>query len=355
MVRIDADAHVDESDATWEYMDAAEQHLKPLTLTGPENTALSSGDSRVHRLWLLDGRVQLRRTRNDARSGTTGAVRELADVEGRVRHLDRLGIDVQVLYPTVLLGAVAARPEVEVALCRSYNRWIAQATERSRGRLRWVAVVPLLDMDEALRQLRWAKDHGACGVLKRGIEHGKVISDPCFFPLYEEAMRLDLPICIHVGPGDPRVAALSPFEGTSRFEKPFLSAFECLIVYGLPDRFPTLRVGFIETMASWLPYVIADLSDRNTFNRNSQPWSLQADLLRRSRIYVAVQTSEDLPYLLKFGTEDNLLVGTDYTPEDQSAVLGVFQHFEDMAGRGEIPRAVVPKMFEDNPRAFYGL
>src|SRR5581483_8660870 len=121
MVRIDADAHVDESDATWEYMDAAEQHLKPLTLTGPENTALSSGDSRVHRLWLLDGRVQLRRTRNDARSGTTAAVRELADVEGRVRHLDRLGIDVQVLYPTVLLGAVAARPEVEVALCRSWT------------------------------------------------------------------------------------------------------------------------------------------------------------------------------------------------------------------------------------------
>jgi len=63
---------------------------------------------------------------------------------------------------------------------------------------------PLQKMDEALAEIRWSKEHGACGVLKKGDrEAGKYPADPYFEPLYAEAEKLDLPICIHTGSGIP--------------------------------------------------------------------------------------------------------------------------------------------------------
>ncbi len=48
-------------------------------------------------------------------------------------------------------------------------------------------------------QLR--QSHGACGVFMRGHEGEWLLSDPALFPIYQEAERLDLPICVHAGTG----------------------------------------------------------------------------------------------------------------------------------------------------------
>jgi predicted TIM-barrel fold metal-dependent hydrolase len=177
--------------------------------------------------------------------------------------MDELRVDVQVLYPTLFLHAFTARPEIDVALCKSYNRWIAKATEKSRGRLRWVAVVPLLNIEKAVEEVRWAKDHGACGVFKKGIECGdRAASDPYFFPVYDEASHLDLPICIHNATGkvESAIGLGSGLDGGMNA----ISAFSALAEHGIPDMFPKLRVGFIETGASWIPYLYADLEAKKT-------------------------------------------------------------------------------------------
>jgi predicted TIM-barrel fold metal-dependent hydrolase len=82
---------------------------------------------------------------------------------------------------------------------------------------------------------------------------------------------------------------------------------------------------------------------------------VKQDLFRRSRLYVACQTQDDLPYILQFGMEDNLLVGTDYTHADQSAELLALDIVEQRGAEGEIPAEVARKILEDNPRRFYGL
>ncbi len=56
-------------------------------------------------------------------------------------------------------------------------------------------------MDKAIEEARFAKENGACGIFMRGLEGDKHISDPHFFPIYEEAGRLDLPICVHSATG----------------------------------------------------------------------------------------------------------------------------------------------------------
>ena len=65
-----------------------------------------------------------------------------------------LEIDVQVLYPSLFLRPLTRKPEVELALCRSYNRWLADVWSQGKGRLRWAAVLPLMSMDAALEERR---------------------------------------------------------------------------------------------------------------------------------------------------------------------------------------------------------
>jgi predicted TIM-barrel fold metal-dependent hydrolase len=348
-MRMDVDAHVDETEATWDYLESGEEGLRPISLDPGVPTV--PGDARPHRIWLIDGQPKLRRWRDNKRTGTTADTRELRDIDARLRDMDALRIDVQVLYPTMFLGGFTARPEVELALLRSYNRWMAAGTEKSGGRLRWVALMPTLSMNRAVEELRWARDHGACGLLKKGYECGRSASDPYFFPLYEEASRLDMPVCIHQGTGNPPGDGIGQ-ELAGRFNA--ICAFTDLAISDVPSQFPTLRVGWIETGASWVPFLHADLMAKK-LKRTFLPFDLKQDLFRRNRFYVACDSTDDIPYILQFGTEDSLLVGTDYTHADQSAELDALDIIEQKAAGGAFSGEVARKIVQDNPRRFYGL
>lgn len=353
MGAIDADAHVDESEATWAHMTPAEASLRPASFALSEERQFVAGDPRQHRLWLINGISRLRRFRDDKRTGTTRETRELIDIGARLAHMDALGIEVQVLYPTLLLHAVTTRADVELALCRSYNRWIAERTRGSNGRLRWAAMVPVLSIERAAEELRFARDHGACGFMKRGLEAGeRLCSDPYFFPLYEEAERLGLPMCVHQGTGNPQ---LSNANDTGQLGALFvLAAFESLSAQSVPDRFPGLRFGFIEAGASWIPYLLKELrakQERIDFQKSGYA----SNLLRRNRFYVTCDTLDDLPHLLQCETEDNLMIGTDYSHADASAELTAHSAVRDMAVQGKISKETAEKITTANARRFYGL
>ncbi|HTF94194.1 MAG TPA: amidohydrolase family protein, partial [Verrucomicrobiae bacterium] len=225
---IDADTHIDETEATWEYLREFEQEYKPITQY-PSRVDPSKNPSRY---WLVDGHRQMRFVRDDNNTRTTVETRELLDVQKRLRDMDAMGTEVQVLYPTLFLMEATERPEVSTALRRSYNRWLADRCGESHGRLRWVCLPPLMNMDETIKELQFAKDHGACGILKKGdLEAGKWPADPYFSPLYEEANRLDLPICIHIGSGTPDFVSAREFSLGSfmRSQLPTVHAFHTII------------------------------------------------------------------------------------------------------------------------------
>jgi len=132
---IDADAHVIETERTWDYMKGPESKFRPVTVT-PHN------DPR--QFWLIDGNI-FSRVSNVNRE-IPMASREMLDIEARLRHLDELGLDIQVLYPSLFLVPLTRRPEVELALCNSYNRWLVDICSKGENRLRWVAVLPLFTL-----------------------------------------------------------------------------------------------------------------------------------------------------------------------------------------------------------------
>lgn len=359
MLVIDADTHVDETEDTWKYLRDEEMQFKPTT-GYPSTLDPSRTPSRY---WLIDGQRQIRFVRNDTTTGTTVETRELLDVAARLRAMDERGIHIQVIFPTLFIMEATKRPEVSLALRRSYNRWLAVRCAQSQGRLRWVCLPPFMVMDEAIKELQFAKDHGACGVLKKGDrEAGHWPSDPYFFPLYEVAERLDLPICFHTGSGTPdfpsaKDVALGSF---MRSQLPAVHAFHTLIRQGVPGKFPKLRFGFIEANSSWLPYVIYDLKRRidqtsagSTFGRGQ--YEIAADMLKNNRVYVTCQSDEDLGQILKFSGEDNLMMGSDYTHNDQSMDPDFPRLLQARADRGDIPQSAVSKILYDNPKRFYGL
>jgi predicted TIM-barrel fold metal-dependent hydrolase len=357
---IDADTHIDETEDTWEYMAGADLDFKPST-TAPTNPDPNRPPIRY---WIIDGKRQIRFVRGDEESGTVVESRELLDIGVRLRHMDQLGIHTQVIYPTLFLMEATERPEVASAMRRSYNRWLADRCGKSGGRLRWVCVPPLLDIDATLKELRFAKEHGACGILKKGDrEAGRWPADPYFFPVYEEAERLDLPICFHTGSGIPDFSPAREFTlgQFMRTKGAAINGIQSLIANNIPTKYPKLRFGCIEAGASWAPFIDYDVRRRVKNNQDrvsvlSGPRTvLTSNVFADNRVYVTCQVDEDLPYILKYVGEDNLIVGSDYTHRDPSMELEFRELLQQRADEGEIPKSAVQKILYDNPKAFYGI
>jgi uncharacterized protein len=352
---IDADAHVDETQETWEYVAQEDLRYKPIYLEAPGWGYLGP-DIPPHPLWLIGGNVRLKRFRDDEITGTTQATRELQDVGARLRHMDELGFDVQVIYPTTFLHAVTAQPEVEAAVHGAYNRWLAAKTAGTGGRLRWAYIPSVLTIEDSAAELEWAKASGACAVFKKGVEYNRRASDPYFFPLYAEAERLDLPICFHQGEGTlaSNVGQTNggPFASMSVYN--VLAAFNNLAADGVSDRFPRLRFGFIEAGASWIPYEIKVAGMRGASKQAA--YDFKTGFLKNHNFFVTCDTEDDIAMLVnEYGAEDNLMIGTDYGHRDPSHELQAHQVINGMGERGEISDAVARKITTDNARRLYGL
>jgi uncharacterized protein len=344
MPAIDADAHVVETERTWEFMNEAEAQFQPRTVALADDQV---GDGRRREFWMVDGHVFARRV--NIGLNTSLESREMLDVEARLKHMDELQVDVQVLFPTLLLRAVTDRAEAEVAICRSYNRWLAEIWKLGKGRLRWAAALPLYDMDKSLEELHFCKDRGACAVFVRYIEADRQLTEPYFDPLYQEAASLNMPICIHAGAAS--LAAQQVNARASAFvinKLGPIGAFHSLATSEIPDRFPDLRFGFIELCSQWVPYALHDLRSRA---RGNVAW-WKDRLLSEKRFFVACQTDDDLPYVLQYTGPNNLVLGTDYGHNDTASELDALRHLKR---EGQVDPQTIERILWDNAKALYGL
>jgi predicted TIM-barrel fold metal-dependent hydrolase len=356
MRMIDADAHVVESDRTWDYLDPADQKYRPI-IVGPK----AEGQ---RQFWMLQGKVVgLARSvltaqqyavlseRAGREMATPQEAREMENVEVRLRHMDDLGIDIQVLHPTIFIERVADTPEAEIPICRAYNRWLADIWARGNDRLRWSCVPPVLDIRAGVEEMRYSKQHGACAVFLRGIEGERLITDPYFFPIYEEAQRLDLAVVVHVANGNPEMVDMLQRYNSSGFW-PFrlttIGTFHAVVMSGLPVEFPKLRFAFVEAASGWLPYALNDLRRRLAARGQTLP----DDALKEYRLYVTCQNDDDVPYVLQKAGEDNILIGTDYGHNDQSTEIEALRTLGDSGG---ITPAQYQKIVYDNPKRLYAL
>jgi predicted TIM-barrel fold metal-dependent hydrolase len=198
------------------------------------------------------------------------------DSDRRTAELESDGVVAEVLFPNTVppffpTGAVIARPpsaasfERRLAGIRAHNRWLADFCAASPGRRAGIAQIFLNDVDEAVADVAWAKEHGLTGgVLLPGRPDDTDLPplwDPAYEPLWSACEDLAVPVTHHSGQGSPnygRSASASVMwvvETTWFSHRPLWQ----LIMGGVFERHPRLRFTLTESGCSWIPETLAML------------------------------------------------------------------------------------------------
>jgi Predicted metal-dependent hydrolase of the TIM-barrel fold len=203
---IDADGHIIEPEGMFEHLPEDFYLRRPIPVRLPADTV--RGD--FNGCWLIEGKsvpnigsrgrttASLSWTERSKKIDVSLGSQTLEDVESRLSDLDRFHIDCQIVFPTMFLAAVAEDVKLEGALFQAYNTYVGQACAKSKGRVRWVALLPFRDPEAAVKEMRRASELGASGIFTMGMVWERNLADPEFFPIYEEAAALDLPLCVHL-------------------------------------------------------------------------------------------------------------------------------------------------------------
>jgi predicted TIM-barrel fold metal-dependent hydrolase len=359
---IDADTHISEGEAMWALIDKPMQPRRPIMLSVPDDTWYGNRNA----FWLIDGEIYPKpagkgsfalvtpsaQRVQEGRKDSTPQTREMTDIRGRLADMDKLHTEMQIVFPTLFLVYNTKDRELEVALCRAYNRFLAQACAQSFGRMKWVAVLPFQSMSVAIDEIRFAKQNGAVGIFFRGIEGDYTLDHPYLFPVYEEAQKNQLSICIHTGCGVKAILEMFDLARNHTFGHtrvmPLLG-FRDLVANKIPEQFPNLKFGFIEAAAGWVPFLMHIV---RRLLKDKFRFASSAELFREYRLYIACEADEDIKYLAKCMGDDHLLIGSDYPHSDPSRED---QFVNAINVRSDISPELKQKMLYDNPRAFYGL
>lgn len=194
----------------------------------------------------------------------------------RIEHMDQYGVDVHVIYGTwnLSFGSYLDR-DLAIALCRAYNNYMAEDCRGYDGRLKPIGVLPMQDVAEAVKEMhRCVNELGMVGVSlppNLPIPHPaapeafpeirtcKTLSHPDFEPILQAAVDLDVAIGLHGGPGSYMVGGLADHLETFVLSHIFVQrnqqqlALARMVFDGVFEKFPTLRVGFLEGGCGWVP------------------------------------------------------------------------------------------------------
>ena len=168
------------------------------------------------------------------------------------------------------------------------------------------------------RRGAFREEHGACGVLKKGRPRSQWWpAEEYFYPFYEEAQRLDLAICFHLGSGvrTSRPRRSSAARSCARDCRSCTPSTHRLQKVG--ERFPTLRFAAVEC---WLGLdAVGEVGPRTPLERlGVTMYDAKGNVFAKNRIYVTCQPDEDLEYIIRLFGDDNLVAGSDYSHVDPS-------------------------------------
>src|SRR5579884_3875800 len=158
--------------------------------------------------------------------------------EQRVREQDRDGLDAEVLFPAMVAGPVfwrnIAHDEVYKAVIRAYNDWLAEEyCALAPDRLIGIGVIPITNVDDAVAEMEHCARLGLKGVPRA--------AQPTFrYPreVPEVMQRLRRPF----------------LEWICNFGLPPAISIAQLVLSGVFERFPKLKVFFAETRLGWVPF-----------------------------------------------------------------------------------------------------
>jgi predicted TIM-barrel fold metal-dependent hydrolase len=224
------------------------------------------------------------------------------NVEGRLADMDEEGVDLQVIIPgTWALGASALDNDLAKGLYEAYHRFQGAYCGADLNRLKGLVMAHGADpawsalQIKSLRDERWVS--GVMIVLPEGIP----IDDPSLDQVWDAMADADLPLVYHsffyeppYFPGYRDVWGNLAVARTAAHPWGAQRILAYLLLSGMLDQWPNLRVGFAETGAGWLPNWLLRLNFMKSYLSSSVPDTKHTPLeyAQRGNVFCGIQLYE---------------------------------------------------------------
>lgn len=375
----DADAHGTLTPKMWQDLPRDYVHRRPR----PVRISDESGLGNYTAGWLIEGSLEPHAFGPGAQQANTprrvleqfgaemnretcsvGSL-ELSDMQARLKDLDNMGIDAQVVFPSTLYAHMTPDPGFEAALYRSYNRYVGKQCQSVAKRMKWAGLLPLRDQRQGIEALEEMQKLGAVGAVVFGTAGERVLSNPSFLPVWDEFDRTGLPLCVHMGMSYPPVTALSEsiYDGhVMAMSFPVFLAFVAIVGHGMLDRYPDLKVAFLEFGAEWIYYMVARMDHYLPLDRGGHVWGMSqpnpdrlpqktiTDYVKSGRFFIAAEADDRLLHqLFELVGEDQVLFSSDFPHGEgrENAALEILE-------RGDLTDNQKRKLLYDNTVRLFG-
>jgi predicted TIM-barrel fold metal-dependent hydrolase len=259
---------------------------KPPAATAPE------GDR-----GFLSGRTQMA-----TRHPITPRVAE-DDARGRLRDMDLEGRDIDFIVPGPwAYAAPALAPHLAQGLYRAYHRYMADYCAPDSRRLKSMVLALAADPAWSARVIAERASEDWVAAVWPLLPEGMPIDDPDLEPIWAAAEAADLPIMYHAFtietpyfPGYRDIwdnPAMGRCAGQTWGGQRFLSF---MLMGGMLDRYPRLRVGTLESGHGWLPHWLVRLTRQIEYVRGSVSPALQhtpLEYAQMGRVFCSIDLSE---------------------------------------------------------------
>lgn len=298
-----------------------------------------------------------------ARKGDHFDVRPgMNDPKKRLEDLDLEGIDVTITFPG---GAgeewAMLDPEFSLALCQAVNNSKSAFSRQCGGRVFGVAKLPMIDPPAAAKELRRAvTDLGLKGMVCTQHVRDKNLDHPDFDVVWAEAERLGVPVCVHGGGQAPDQYPVCVDRFNTRLEVHAIThpvgnmiALDAFCVGGIFERFPKLRVAFMESGCGWLPFWLWRLDE------HWEKMPEQAPNIRRkpseyfhSNCWISCDPDEKMiPEVVKLCGDERILYASDYYHWDCAFPETV----KFIVERNDLSEATKKRILGENAKKFFAL
>jgi uncharacterized protein len=347
---VDSDMHVMEPPDLFErYLDPAFKHRisVPVGVDGRpcrgqsglivmDGLPTSDMDLQQYRKRVRRGATQSTQLLSGSRIYDTGrldfAVERDYNAEAQVMGMKMEGVDIAVLYPTTglaLIGRDNLDPALSLAICQAYNNWIHEFCQFSPDQLKFVAMLPVHDVHLACRELvRCVRELGAVGsFIRPNLVNGHYWHSNYWEPLYSVHEELGVTWGFHEGVS-AMYSRMIELYGENRFYRHVAShwiemqqALIAMIIGGVFEFHPGLRVGFLEAQNSWVPGLLTRIEWDYPQYRDSHASYLALtprEYFRRN-CWAAVEGSEpEIEATAGLIGADRMCVSTDYPHFDSN-------------------------------------
>ena len=297
------------------------------------------------------------------RGALTPRKREDPDPKRWMAFLDACGISTTVLYTSAGLSiGLVHDSDWAVVVARAYNDWLHEHFLRVSPRFKGVALLAVQEPAEAAKELeRCVRDYGMVGGMLAAVMNPmRGFGLPQFDPIFEVAERMNVPLGVHAGSAaELGLDHFTSFAGVYPLSHPFaqMQQLTSMMIHGVFERFPKLRVAFLESGCGWVPYLMDRLEESFEHRYNRWPYKAKKsprEIMRGGNLFYSCEVGEStLSSVAALMGSSHIIWPSDFPHERPwDEFSGDLDRF---IAREDLTESATRQILLDNPCRLYGL